>query len=191
MSVPALQNKVWIGLVAVAVIGGSGIAAFLNHSKQLPGSPVVTSPSPSSSALVQERQVAVYWIEAQGKRFVAVPVSVKAPSSEAALKSALTAMLQEPVKEPKFYSAIPAGTKLLDFSVKGKDIRLNLSKEFKSGGGSAGVNGRVVQVLYTATSLDPDANVFLSVEGKPVQYLGGEGLEIPQPVHRKEFPLEF
>jgi spore germination protein GerM len=53
------------------------------------------------------------------------------------------------------------------------------------------MNGRIVQLLYTATSLNPSANLFLSIDGKPLEDLGGEGLEIPQPLRRQDFSLEF
>lgn len=191
MRIPVLQKKIWFGLVVVAAIAGGGTAALLYNNKLVTESPTPTVQPTTPISPIAEQQVTVYWIESKEKRFVAVPMPVKAENTEVALKTALATMMAEPTKQPGVYSAIPTGTRVLDFTIKDKNIQLNLSKEFTSGGGSASVIGRVVQVLYTSTSLDPDAKLFLSVEGKPLTYLGGEGLEIQQPITRKDFALEF
>jgi spore germination protein GerM len=192
MRLPVLDKKVWLSLGVVAAIAGGSTAALIYNNKvsEVPppdiGKPV-TKPSP----IAEEQQVTVYWIESKEKRFVAVPTAVKTASSEVALRTALSEMIAEPVRRPGLYSAIPPQTKVLAFTIKDKNIQLNLSKEFTSGGGSASMIGRVVQVLYTSTSIDHDAKLFLSIEGKPLNYLGGEGLEIQQPITRKDFALEF
>jgi spore germination protein GerM len=191
MRIPVLNKKVWLGLIVVAAIGGGGAAALLYNNKVTPQPPQVILNTPSNPPVSNEVQVTIYWIESREKRFVAVPTAVKTANTEVALKTALSTMISEPVKQPGLYSAIPPKTKVLDFTIKDKNIQLNLSKDFTSGGGSASMIGRVVQVLYTSTSLDPDAKLFLSIEGKPLNYLGGEGLEIQQPLTRKDFALEF
>jgi spore germination protein GerM len=194
MRIPALQNKIWLGLVAIAAIGGASTAAIVGNLSQQPQSampPLVTQVTPNAVAPAIEQQVSVYWIQSKQNKLVAAPIAVKSAKTDAALKEALVKMLAEPTQAATFYSAIPKNTKILDFAVNGKEIRLNLSKEFKSGGGSSSMQGRVIQILYSATSLTPDAKLFLSVEGKPLKYLGGEGLEIPQPMSRQDFGLEF
>jgi spore germination protein GerM len=191
MRLPVLDKKVWLSLGVVAAIAGGGTAAFIYNNKVSEVPPGIIRATAKPSPVSEERQVTIYWIESKEKRFVAVPTVVKTANTEVALRTALSEMITEPVRRPGLYSAIPPKTKVLDFTIKDKNIQLNLSKEFTSGGGSASMIGRVVQVLYTSTSIDHDAKLFLSIEGKPLSYLGGEGLEIQQPITRKDFALEF
>lgn len=53
---------------------------------------------------------------------------------------------------------------------------------------------RVAQILYTATSIDSQIPVFLSIEGRPLDRnypLGGEGLLLEYPLTRQQFHQDF
>ena len=91
-------------------------------------------------------------------------------------------------------SAIPKDTKLLSLQVKPDGVHIDLSREFRAGGGSTSIVYRVAQTIYTATSLDPNQKVFISVQGQPIDEkhsLGGEGLVLRQPITRTQFAADF
>ncbi len=200
MKLPVLNKGTWVGLVAVAIVGGSGAAVLVNSNLNQPVSqpnPQVSVPTvnqitqPPTATRAVDGQLAVYWIEASKNKLIAVPIAIKAKSNTEAIASVLNTLIADNPPESTLYSAIPANTKVLSVVTKNKEIRINLSKDFTKGGGSASMQGRIIQVLYTATSLELDAKVYLSVEGKSLKYIGGEGLEVPQPMTRKDFALEF
>ena len=77
------------------------------------------------------------------------------------------------------------------YIVENNGVYIDLSEEFTYGGGSASMIGRLGQVIYTASSLEPDVKVWIFVEGKPLEMLGSEGLEVSQPITRQNFQQEF
>ena len=109
------------------------------------------------------------------------------------LTAAFEQLLEEDVTEDGSlaFSAIPADTDLLALSVAEDGVHVDLSDAFEMGGGSASMIGRLTQVMYTATSLDTEQPVWLSVEGEPLELLGGEGLEISQPMTRADIDANF
>ncbi len=195
MKVPALGGKAFAALLATAAIAGVGTAFWLTAKP--PGgvppevsSPLESAPTERPATRPVERQLSSYWIDSQDNGFVVVPVAVFANSTDEAIASALHALKGHPPAN-NLYSAVPPETEILSVTAKEGEVRINLSAAFGQGGGSAAMMGRLVQVLYTATSLDPEAKVFLSVEGQPLQWLGGEGIEVPQPLTRKDLPANF
>lgn len=134
----------------------------------------------------------VYWLQANGQKIAMVPVALSRTPQKtdtAALTEALNYLFAHP-KFDQLDSTIPEGTKLLSLQVKPDGIHVDLSQAFMQGGGTTSMTYRVAQVLYTATSLDPQAKVYLSVEGQLLNEdnpLGGEGLILQQPLTRQQF----
>ena len=114
----------------------------------------------------------------------------KEAQSTQPLENALSYLLSGP-QQDNDVTTIPTGTKLLSLKLDKQGIHINLSQEFTTGGGSASMTGRIGQVLYTATSLEPNRPVWLAVEGEPLTELGGEGLEVVQPLTRQNFEENF
>lgn len=95
--------------------------------------------------------------------------------------SPLEAALNDLLKRPRSsgdYSEIPKGTQLLGVSVYNNTVTVNLSEEFASGGGSTSMIQRVEELKKTVAAFGKNYKLKISIHGKPIQYLGGEGLEL-------------
>jgi hypothetical protein len=84
-------------------------------------------------------------------------------------------------------SQIPAGTQLLGLTVSDGVATVDLTSEFESGGGSASMNMRIAQVVYTLTQFRTVKGVLFELDGQRVDVLGGEGVIVDQPVTRKDY----
>jgi spore germination protein GerM len=189
------------GLAAVGLVAGGGTAwltwrALTAQSTaptpaQAPQTAQSAQPQPSQAPA--ERKVQIYWLKSVGSKIELAPSTVAlnadAQPSET-LKAAFEKMLQG-TTNPTLTSTIPKGTTLRTIAIKNDGVHVDLSTEFTSGGGSTSMTGRIAQVVYTATTLNPTAPVWISVDGKPLEVLGGEGLLIDQPLTRKSFEQNF
>lgn len=181
------------------LIGAAQIAALWALTKTIVPA-VISSPS------VEELQPAefspqIYQLEIVENRIKLTPktIDIAATSPKLALTEALEKLLaQSPAFDPT--TTIPQQTRLLNFDISKDGVYVNLSQEFAQGGASSSMIYRVAQVLYTATSIDSQAPVFLSIEGKPLNDnypLGGErtsphlGLALEYPMTRQQFNREF
>lgn len=82
------------------------------------------------------------------------------------------------------YSEIPPETKLLGIKEDENSYTINISEEFEFGGGADSMKVRVKQLVTTATQAAGDKDVYLEIEGKRAEYVGGEGIIILQPLKR-------
>lgn len=165
---------------------------------QIPTAPLQpqTAPSPSSKPSTIARVPEVYRLRVENNQVRLAPTRIAlAPgaSSTSALTQALTELFSNR-QTAESSSTVPPGTRLLSLSSTPQRIDVDLSREFMQGGGSESMIDRVAQVLYTATSLDPTAKVYLSVEGQLLDEnhpLGGEGVILKQPLTRQQFAADF
>jgi len=86
----------------------------------------------------------------------------------------------------KLKSEIPEGSRLIKITENPKSIRIDISGQFMSGGGSESMQVRFRQLRETALNLAKGRPVYLYMDGQKVTTIGGEGLEIPQPFNRDE-----
>jgi spore germination protein GerM len=190
------SNRISSGVVAVvsaAVVAVSGGVAWFTLNSPPVQTPNTTVPRPGEKVAPIEQTAEIYWLKDNGKNLELVPQKIKLTAGDKpnqVLEAAFQNLLTGPT-EGTDSTTIPQGTKLLGLKVENNDIHVNLSEEFTSGGGSASMNGRVGQVVYTATSLDRNAKVYIEVNGKKLEVLGGEGLELEQPLTRDGFNKNY
>lgn len=181
-------------IAAALLAAGAAAAWFAFHNLKAFRTPPVTIPTPTiPNQPPTTSRGQVYWLAARGETIDLAPVPARQQqpaSDEEAVAAALQQLLAGP-QNPAQTTAIPAGTKLLGVKLEKGGVRVNLSAEFTSGGGSASMQGRLGQIIYTATSLNPQAPVWLEVAGKPLEVLGGEGIMVEQPLTRRQFAEDF
>jgi spore germination protein GerM len=157
-------------------------------------SPVVASPTATPEVIPATEIKQVYWLKVTdtGSQLVTQEITVqKADSRDQELTAVLQTLLAGPIN-PNDTTTIPADTKLLGLKVDKTGIKVNLSQEFATDDGSDVLIGRLAQIIYTATSSDPNGKVWIEVEGKPLELLGeGHGIEIAQPMTRKFFEENY
>ncbi|AUB39472.1 Spore germination protein GerM [Nostoc flagelliforme CCNUN1] len=195
------SNRISSGAIAtvsaVVVAVGGGVAWFTTHSSN---TPTPSNPSgrieqpaqPSTRQPANEQTPNVYWLKPTDKNVTLVPQPVRVASIRAnqPLEAAFQSLLAGPT-EGTDSTTIPKGTKLLGLKAGNDEVHVNLSEDFTSGGGSTSMMGRVGQVVYTATTLNPKAKVYIDVNGKPLDVLGGEGVELQQPLTRESFQKNY
>ena len=194
-------NSISSGLVAaisVAVVAVSGGVAWF--SSQSANTPTPTNPSEiikqpiqqSNSQQGNEQTASIYWLRSKENRFdlVPQPLKIAATQPNQVLETAFKTLLAGPPQGTDS-TTIPQGTKLLGLKAENNDVHVNLSENFTTGGGSTSMIGRIGQVVYTATSLNPQAKVYIEVNGKPLEVLGGEGVELEQPLTRESFQKNY
>ncbi|MEH2417179.1 GerMN domain-containing protein [Nostoc sp.] len=196
------SNRISSGVIAavsatVVAVGG-GVAWFTSHSSNTPtpsnsSARIVQPAQPSTKQPANEQTANVYWLTSKDKNIVLVPQPVKVASVQPnqALEAAFQSLLAGPKAGTDSTTTIPKATKLLGLKAENDEVHVNLSEDFTSGGGSTSMMGRVGQVVYTATTLNPKAKVYIDVNGKPLDVLGGEGVELQQPLTREQFQKDY
>lgn len=103
------------------------------------------------------------------------------------IKAAIKDLIKGPNKKEKakgIYSEVPHSTKLLSIVEKPDKVVINLSDDFEQGGGTDSLYKRLYQLIKT-TNKNTTLDVYLYLNGKQVDVVGGEGIMINQPLNDK------
>ena len=79
------------------------------------------------------------------------------------------------------YTEIPAGTEVISIQELPDKAIINLSYDFETGGGTDSLYKRLYQLIKTAKR-NSDVPVYLYIEGKSADVIGGEGIMLTQPL---------
>lgn len=181
----------------IAIMAGGGLAWF-----GMKDSSTRDPQKPDISATTTDGIVKVFELDPNDDTVKLSPEERKIPRSNPETQNTLVnkslknllASSGKPAKSGTFgkeVSTIPPSTKLISTTVKADGIHIDLSKEFETGGGSTSMLGRLAQILYTATERNTTARVWITIEGKQLKTLGGEGIEVKQPLTRQSFQQDF
>ena len=100
------------------------------------------------------------------------------------LEYVLNELLRGPLAKESaqgIYTEIPKGTKLRSISKISGKLYIDLSEDFEQGGGTDGLYKRLYQLIKTVNK-NTNEDVYLKIEGREVDVIGGEGIMINQPL---------
>jgi len=105
------------------------------------------------------------------------------------LSFAISRLLEGPTqieKEKGIYSEIPDGTNVISVVEMDKKAIINMTSAFEQGGGTDGLYKRLYQLVKTANK-NTNLPVYLYIDNKQADVIGGEGLMINQPLNERVF----
>jgi len=107
------------------------------------------------------------------------------PEYGSQLKFAVKALINGPTEKEKkvgVYTEIPAGTRLISLTESPSRVVINLTSEFENGGGTDSLYKRLFQLIKTV-KINSNLPLYLQLNGKQVDVIGGEGVMINQPLN--------
>ena len=114
-----------------------------------------------------------------------VAVSRKVSKDDSIVGAALKELFLGPSKTEELQgimTEIPIGTRLIKVEESEDEVLVDLSSQYLTGGGSAAMQLRYLQIYKTLKKICPFKELYLNIEGKNLKTIGGEGLEVTQPL---------
>ncbi len=134
----------------------------------------------------KSKTVKIYITDSNGK-LRSVNRNCNLAVEKSCFEYAIKELISAPTKWEKskgLNSEIPPDTKILSIREDSRNILIDLSSNFESGGGAESTYTRVRQLIKTANS-NTKLPVFLYVNGKQANVIGGEGVMIKQPLNER------
>ncbi len=137
---------------------------------------------------VTEKVVKIFLLDNSGNLH-ALSRTCDTSSQKSCFEYAIKELVSAPTKWEKskgYTSEIPTGTRVLSVRESANTILLDLSSEFESGGGAESTYARIKQIIKTANA-NTSIPVYLYINGKQANVIGGEGIMIKQPLNERSF----
>ena len=132
------------------------------------------------------KETKVYFTKTKGKgELLFIPVTRNINEENGFVAESLKELFLGPTKQEELkgiMTEIPVGTRLIKVEQSEDDILIDISSQFVTGGGSAAMQLRYLQIYKTLRKIAPQKKLYLYVDGKPIKTIGGEGLEVTQPL---------
>ncbi len=132
------------------------------------------------------REVKVYFTKSKkSDELLFITAARKVSKDDSAVSAALKELFLGPTKSEELMgimTEIPIGTRLIKVEESEDEVLVDLSSQYLTGGGSAAMQLRYLQIYKTLKKLCPNKEIYLNVEGKSLKTIGGEGLEVSQPI---------
>jgi spore germination protein GerM len=136
---------------------------------------------------VEKTYVTVYFLgHDKNNTGIFKKVKRELPQGQTKLKYAISQLIAGPndyEKKLGVYSEIPKNVKLLSIVESDSKIIINLSSSIQNGGGADSLYSRIKQIIKTSIANAPKKPIYLYIDGKKAEVLGGEGIMISQPLN--------
>ncbi len=182
----ATQRLLLFLVLLVSLVIGvlAGMAVFGPNEAETPAN--VTDRPPADQ---NAEEIVIYFSKSRGSENVTEAVVRKVPPAREAhaIDFALEQLLSGPNQQESvqgYFSEIPKGTRLLGVVHKPEELRVNLSRQFTSGGGSTSMQQRLAELTKTIRAVEKEIPVYVDVEGEQLEVLGGEGLIVDEPINQ-------
>jgi hypothetical protein len=145
-------------------------------STSVPTTSIPTSTSPPTTTPTGGPVGARVWFV----RNELVATSGRVVTAPAVARGAIEALLAGPDPrevELDLATAIPTGTRMRSIDIDQGDATVDLSGDFVTGGGSLSMQLRVAQVVFTVTQFEAVDEVTITIDGRRVDAIGGEGVD--------------
>ncbi|MCH2227427.1 MAG: GerMN domain-containing protein [Candidatus Caenarcaniphilales bacterium] len=141
----------------------------------------------SDASSSRNPQVTIYYTKASDDLgVVLIPVLRKVGDDRTAYETALRELFLGPTLDERerlnLDTEIPEGVRLVKVQESNDSVKIDISNQFMKGGGSETMQVRFRQLRETALNLAKGRPVYLYIDGVKAKTIGGEGLEVPQPL---------